>query len=76
MRRNFLIFRVLLCSHFTDIKIGKGKAPVHNMMTYKEGEVQLHSLFTSALHPLHHCGKSPVHIKQEAAWASEPGWIF
>jgi hypothetical protein len=26
-------------------------------------------LFTSALHPLHHCGKSPVHIKQEAAWA-------
>jgi len=27
-------------------------------------------LFTSALHPLHHCGKSPVNIKQEAAWAS------
>jgi hypothetical protein len=75
--RNILIFRVLLCSHFTDINIGKGKiVPVHNMKTYREVEVQLHTLFTSALHPLHHCGKSPVHIEQDAAWASKPGWIF
>jgi len=72
--RNILIFRVLLCSHFSDINIGKGKVvPVHNMVTYREVEAQLHSLFASALHPLHHCGMSPVHITQEAAWASEPG---
>jgi len=74
---NILIFRVLLCSHFTDINIGKGKVvPVHNMMTYREVEVQLHSLFTSALHPLHYCGKSPVHVKQEAPWAQSQAGYF
>jgi len=33
--RDILIFRVLLCCHFTNINIVK-VAPVHNMMTYRE----------------------------------------
>jgi hypothetical protein len=38
------------------------------MMTHREVEVQLHSLFTSALHPLQHYGRTPIHIEKEAAY--------
>jgi hypothetical protein len=34
------------------------------MMTHREAEVQLHSQFTSALHPIQHCGKTPIHIEK------------